>query len=110
MNFVDIPVEGIDTRELFESDDRLEKITDYIIHNHNTKTHRREFTGMFCVSSVKSLIKYYEFFKKKKNEGTHDLNIATIFSFAPNEKDDTVTGWVGFDDDDDKLCATQCLK
>ena len=48
---------------------------------------------MFCVSSVKTLIKYYELFKKKKNEGKHDLNIATIFSFAPNEKDDTVTGW-----------------
>ena len=106
LNFVDIPVEGIDTKELFESDDRLEKITDYIIHNHNTKTHRREFTGMFCVSSVKSLIKYYELFKKKKNEGAHDLNIATIFSFAPNEKDDTVTGWVGFDDDDDNQVPT----
>ena len=56
----------------------------------------------FVLVVLKSLIKYYELFKKKKNEGTHNLNIATIFSFAPNEKDDTVTGWVGFDDDDDR--------
>jgi type I restriction enzyme, R subunit len=100
LNSVDIKVEGIDTTELLESEDRLEKITNYIIHNHNTKTHRREFTGMFCVSNVKTLIRYYEMFRKKKNEGKHNLNIATIFSFAPNEKDDTVTGWIGFDDED----------
>jgi hypothetical protein len=39
LNFVDIDVEAIDTREVLESDDRLEKITDYIIQNHNIKTH-----------------------------------------------------------------------
>ena len=31
LNFVDIDVEGIDTKEMLESDDRLDKITDYII-------------------------------------------------------------------------------
>ena len=43
LNFV-IDVEGIDTKELLESDDRLNKITDYIISHHNTKTHSRIFT------------------------------------------------------------------
>ena len=100
LNNIDIDVEGIDTKELMESDDRLEKITDYIINHHNTKTHRREFTGMFCVSSVKSLIKYYEIFRRKKNEGKHDLTIATIYSFAPNDEDDEVTGWINFDDNE----------
>ena len=47
---IDIEVEDIDTKELMDSEKRLDKITDYIIANHNRKTHQKEFTGMFCVS------------------------------------------------------------
>ena len=89
---MDIEVEGIDTKELMESDVRLEKITDYIIAQHKRKTHSQEFTGMFCVSSVPALIKYYELFDKKKAEGKHNLRIATIFSYAANEKDPDADG------------------
>jgi len=91
-NEVDIDVEGIDTKELMESDVRLEKITDYIIAQHNRKTHSKAFTGMFCVSSVPALIKYYELFAKKKAEGKHNLKIATIFSYAANEEDPDADG------------------
>ena len=91
-NFVDIEVENIDVNELYESEDRLDKITDYIIHHHNSKTHNRAFTGMFCVSNVKTLIRYYDLFKKKYDNGEHDLKIATIFSYAPNEEDLGATG------------------
>ena len=92
LNFVDIPVEAIDKKELIESDDRLNKITDYIITNHNRKTHNngagevKNFTGMFCVSNVNVLKKYYDLFKTKKLEGKHNLNIATIFSYNANEE------------------------
>ncbi|WP_415894817.1 type I restriction endonuclease subunit R [Neptuniibacter sp. PT34_22] len=92
VNEVDIEVEGIDTKELMESDIRLEKITDYIISQHKRKTHSKEFTGMFCVSSVPTLIKYYELFAKKKSEGKHNLKIATIFSYAANEEDPDADG------------------
>ncbi|MCD5383056.1 HsdR family type I site-specific deoxyribonuclease, partial [Candidatus Gracilibacteria bacterium] len=44
---IDIEVEDIDTRGLMDSEKRLEKIVDYIIANHNRKTHQKEFTGMF---------------------------------------------------------------
>jgi type I restriction enzyme R subunit len=91
-NEVDIEVEGIDTKELMESDVRLEKIADYIIAQHKRKTHSKEFTGMFCVSSVPALIKYYELFAKKKAEGKHNLRIATIFSYAANEEDPDADG------------------
>ena len=91
-NFVDIEVENIDVNELYESEDRLDKITDYIIHHHNSKTHSRAFNGMFCVSNVKTLIRYYDLFKKKYDNGEHDLKIATIFSYAPNEEDLGATG------------------
>ena len=65
-NNVDIDVEAIDTKELLDSDERLEKITDYIISHHNSKTHNKAFTGMFCVSSVDTLTRYYDLFKRKR--------------------------------------------
>ena len=91
---IDIEVEDIDTKELMESPKRLSKIADFVIDNHNRKTYNREFTGLFCVSSVDTLIKYYELFQSKKIEGKHNLRIATIFSYATNEDDKDATGFL----------------
>jgi type I restriction enzyme, R subunit len=87
-------VESIDTQELMEDEKRLEKIADYIINNHNRKSHSRDFSAMFCVDSVKSLIRYYDIFKRKKLAGEHNLNIATIFSYAANEDDADANGFI----------------
>lgn len=91
-NEMDINVEAIDTQELLDSPVRLEKITDYIIANHNRKTHTKTFTGMFCVSSIETLVKYYDLFQAKKEAGEHNLRIATIFSYAANEEDPNANG------------------
>ncbi|MBX2899704.1 MAG: type I restriction endonuclease subunit R [Cyclobacteriaceae bacterium] len=91
---IDIEVEDIDKNELMESPVRLEKITDYILAHHNRKTHNRDFTAMFCVSSVETLIKYYDIFQRKKEEGKHNLRIATIFSYASNEDDADANGFL----------------
>ena len=91
---IDIEVEDIDTKELMEDETRLNKITDYIIANHDRKTHSRTFTAMFCTSSVATLIKYYDLFKQKKEEGKHNLNIATIFSYTANEDDADANGFL----------------
>jgi type I restriction enzyme R subunit len=91
---IDIEVEDIDTKELMESPMRLEKIASYILANHYRKTHSREFTAMFCVNSIQTLIKYYDIFKRKKEEGLHNLNIATIFSYAANEDDAEANGFL----------------
>jgi type I restriction enzyme R subunit len=93
-NEIDIEVEDIDTAELLESPERCEKIVDYIIANHSRKTHGKEFTAMFCVSSVDALIKYYNIFKTKKEKGNHSLKIATIFSYNTNEEDKDATGFI----------------
>ena len=85
---VDIEVENIDIKELLESDERIDKVTDYIIANHDRKTHSREFTAMMCVSSVDVLCKYYEAFKRKN----HKLKVATIFSYNANEEDKDANG------------------
>lgn len=77
-----------------EDPKRLEKIADYVIAHHNRKTHNREFTAMFCISSVQTLIKYYELLQRKKIEGKHNLRIATIFSYASNEDDLDANGFI----------------
>ncbi|WP_170331077.1 type I restriction endonuclease subunit R [Ruegeria arenilitoris] len=94
----DIEVEAIDTAEVMEFPARLEKITDYIVANHDRKTHNREFTAIMCVSNVKSLIAYYDLFKAKKDAGEHNLKVATIFSYQANEEDADADGLGDTDD------------
>ena len=89
---LDIEVEAIDEAEVMEAPQRLNNIVDYIITNHSRKTHNKLFTGMFCVSSVETLIKYYQLFHQKKQEGLHNLKVATIFSYAANEDDAEAKG------------------
>jgi type I restriction enzyme R subunit len=91
---IDIEVEDIDTKELMEAPVRLEKIADYIIAHHNRKTYNKEFTAMFCVSSVDTLIKYYDILQQKKLEGQHNLKVATIFSYTANEDDADANGFI----------------
>ena len=79
---VDIDVEAIDEKEVMESEERLEKIAEYIIKYHNAKTYDKEFTSIFAVSSIPVLNKYYKIFKDKGS----DLKIATIYSYGPNEE------------------------
>ncbi|QVY66350.1 type I restriction endonuclease subunit R [Polaribacter sp. Q13] len=82
---LDIDVEDIDKTEVFKDEKRLEKIADYIIRYHSTKTDNKHFSALFAVSNIKSLIKYYDIFKAKKQAGEHNLRIATIFSYGANE-------------------------
>ena len=91
-NELDIEVEAIDTKELLDSPQRLGKIVDYILAYHPQKTKAPDFTGMFCVSSVENLIKYYELFKDKQKDAAKPLKIATIFSYAANEEDPNANG------------------
>ena len=53
---------------------------------------------MLCVSSVEILVKYYEIFKAKKQAGEHQLNLATIFSFAANPDDKSADGEIPQED------------
>jgi len=91
-NKIDIEVEDIDTKELLESPQRLEKITDYILQHHAQKTKRPDFTAMFCVSSIDTLTKYYALFKQKQADALNPLKIATIFSYAANEENPNANG------------------
>jgi type I restriction enzyme R subunit len=100
-HIVDIEVEAIDEAEVMNAPERLNNVTDYIIANHNRKTHSREFTSIFAVSSVDTLIEYYKLFHRKKEEGKHNLRIATIFSYQANEDDKDAVGNAFIDDEFD---------
>ncbi|PWG04399.1 type I restriction endonuclease subunit R [Polaribacter aquimarinus] len=82
---LDIEVEDIDKAAVFKDERRLRKIADYIIAYHSAKTFDKEYSALFAVSDIKTLIKYYEIFQEKKRAGAHNLRIATIFSYGANE-------------------------
>lgn len=93
-NKLDIEVEDINTKELLDSPQRLEKIVDYILAHHANKTKAPDFTAMFCLSSIDTLIKYYALFKQKQAETARPLKIATIFSYAANEENPQANGLI----------------
>lgn len=91
----DEEVSGLDLKEFFESEKRIDGVVDWIIENHDRKTHNRDFSAIMCVGSVDALTKTYEVFQRKKVEGRHDLKVATIFTFAANEEDEDANGLIG---------------
>ncbi|MCW3789251.1 type I restriction endonuclease subunit R [Plebeiibacterium sediminum] len=97
-NILDIEVEAIDEAEVMNAPIRLNNIVDYIIANHNRKTHNKEFTSILAVSSIdpktgfSPVVEYYKLFQQKKEQGLHNLKVATIFSYQANEDDKDAVG------------------
>ncbi len=91
----DEQVSSINTKEFFENDKRIDQVTDWIIANHNRKTHDKQFSSMLCVGSKDMLIKYYDAFKRKQQAGDHDLRVVTIFTYGANEDDVDANGLIG---------------
>lgn len=98
-HILDIEVEAIDEEEVMNAPQRLSNVVDYIIQNHNRKTHSGEFNSIFCVSSIPALISYYDLFYQKKQAGEHDLKIASIFTYQVNEDDKDTLGFVDEEDE-----------
>jgi len=82
--FADALVEDIDTKEVLESDDRLNKISDYVLADWKRKTKKGKFNALFAVTSIEVLKRYYTLLKNKKSD---DFKIATIFTYHANEDD-----------------------
>lgn len=80
--FADALVEGINTKEVLESDDRLNKISDYILADWKRKTKSGKFNAIFATSNIEVLKKYYTLLKAKKRD---DFKLATIFTYQANE-------------------------
>lgn len=93
-SLIDEEVPAINVREFYDNPDRIEGVVDWIIQNHDRKTHNKQFSAMLCVSSVDALIAYYETFRRKKEAGEHHLRVATIFTYGPNEADPDADGLI----------------
>jgi len=82
--FADAMVEGVDTQEVLEDKERLEKISKYILQDWKRKTKNGKFNAIFAVSRVDMVKRYYTLFKDNKPE---DFTIATVFTYQANEED-----------------------
>ena len=80
--FAETMVPGIDTKEVLESPDRLNKIADYVVADWPRKTKHGKFNALFAVSSIEVLRRYYMLLKAKKPE---KMTLATIFTYQANE-------------------------
>ena len=76
-------VEGINTDEVFESDERVSLIVNHIIEHHKQKSciGANKYTAILATSSIPMLLKYYDEFRKHD----HNMKIAAIFSYGTNE-------------------------
>jgi type I restriction enzyme R subunit len=101
-SWVDEQVPDINTKAFFESESRLERNVDWVIQNHHRKTYNQHFSAIMCVSNVETLLKYYDIFKQKKQQGEHDLRVITCFTPGVNEPDDDANGQIGDPDFDIK--------
>ena len=84
-----------ENRQALLHPDRIREISRYILDKFRQKTHRlhsdaKGFNAMFAVSSVDAAKLYYESFKELQKESDKPLKVATIFSFAANEEQESV--------------------
>lgn len=74
-------VQNIDKEEVFNDEARLHLIAKHIVQYHDSKTCNRKYNALFAVSSISTLIKYYNIFKELNT----DLKISAIFTYEENE-------------------------
>ena len=84
-----------ETRQLLLHPDRIKEVSQYILRNFDTKTHRnlgnkKGFNAMFAVNSVEAAKLYYQELNRLQRDKEKKLKIATIFSFAPNEEQNAI--------------------
>lgn len=73
-------VQAINTKEVWQDDERIELIVQHIIDYHDQRARSRGYNAIFATDSVESLTLYYDKFK----ELDHDLKVASIFTYEPN--------------------------
>ena len=84
-----------ENKEALLHSERIKEISQYILNNFKTKTHRlnangKGFNAMFAVSSVDAAKLYYEALSNLQKGSEKPLRIATIFSFAANEEQSAI--------------------
>lgn len=84
-----------EAKKAFLHPERIREISTYILNNFKIKTHRayntgKGFNAMFTVSSVDAAKLYYETLANLQKNSEKPLKVATIFSFAANEEQNSI--------------------
>ncbi|MFM7088736.1 MAG: type I restriction endonuclease subunit R, EcoR124 family, partial [Candidatus Paceibacterota bacterium] len=109
----DEKIPAIDRENALLADERVEKISQYILDHFDQKTRRGEgykfkdkrvmgFNSIFATASIEAAKKYYATFKRLQNELPSDkkLKVGIIYSYAQNEDDvDGLIQEEGFESD-----------
>lgn len=86
----------IDRESSLLNDERIQKITSYILENFNRHTKRQNaytlknqrvqgFNAIFATASVDFAKKYYEEFSRQLKQNKQDLKVGIIYSYEQNE-------------------------
>lgn len=67
--------------------DKMAASKNNTVEENKESTKVNGFNSIFAVASIPMAIKYYNEFRKQMDEKGKKLNIATIFSYSPNEED-----------------------
>jgi len=86
---------GAENRQALQHPERIREITQYILNNFRQKTHRLQpgangFNALFAVASVDAARLYYDSFRALQQDSDKSLRVATIFSYAANEEQDSI--------------------
>lgn len=81
---------NIDINNLYHDPERIKKITEDIIANHEKHVHpqgKDVYTSLFAVDNIQTLGRYYDEFKKQNADLPEDkrLKVAAIFTYQANE-------------------------
>ena len=90
-----VKLSAAENKKLLLHPDRIKEISQYILRNFRIKTHRSQgsnqgFNAMFSVNSVEAAKLYYQELNNLQKGSEKPLKIATIFSYAPNEKQNAI--------------------
>ncbi|MCY3982726.1 MAG: type I restriction endonuclease subunit R, partial [Roseovarius sp.] len=88
-------LEAAKTKEALRHPERIREVAQYILDNFHRKTHRLHgensgFNALLAVDGIEAARQYYSTLNELQANRAKPLNIATIFSFAPNEQQDAV--------------------
>src|SRR5699024_10306853 len=83
-NISDEEVAGIDTKEVLENEERLDRIVTHIMLNHDNKTKKRTYNAIFAVPNTELALRYYTLFQQKIKASHSDLKVTTVFTWAAN--------------------------
>ena len=81
---IDEKIYDIDREKAYNDSRRISLIVRYILEHFDMKTKQRRFNSILAVSSINAAMQYYAEFRKA--DAAKKLKVAVIYSYAPDEE------------------------